>query len=53
MVVSARVGTRRPYRGLKNRTHRADQPRMVIVLRLALAVWVCLAAMGVLMFSAH
>jgi hypothetical protein len=53
MVVSARVGTRGPYRLLKHRRRRADLPHMVIVLRLALAVWVCLAAMGVLMFSPH
>jgi hypothetical protein len=37
--------------GLKERQDRADQHRMVIVLRLALALTACLAAMGVLMFS--
>jgi hypothetical protein len=37
--------------GLKRREHRADQHGMVIVLRLALALTACLAAMGVLMFS--
>jgi hypothetical protein len=42
---------RRAPLALKPGRLRADQHRMVIVLRLALAVWVCLAAMGVLMFS--
>jgi hypothetical protein len=37
--------------GLKTSVLRADQHGMVIVLRLALALTVCLAAMGVLMFS--
>jgi hypothetical protein len=36
---------------LKPGAARADQHCMVIVLRLALALTVCLAAMGVLMFS--
>jgi hypothetical protein len=37
--------------GLKQSDPRADQHGMVIVLRLALALTACLAAMGVLMFS--
>jgi hypothetical protein len=37
--------------GLKHARPRADQHRMVIMLRLVLAVTACLAATGVLMFS--
>jgi hypothetical protein len=41
---------RRAPLALKRRPSTADLRCMVIVLRLALAVWICLAAMGVLMY---